>query len=194
MDCTVIKSASLHDRCHIKITDHGTYGLCPQVILQNERLPREVADSSEVHPRYRIVPTFPFLIHQLMLYTLTHSTGWTVLSTSREEPLFWRFHRNRWVVTFSMDTDGWIIYPSYYILLLRYEIQRAMKLKWFQNTLTCYLPNRLKPGYMLSLKHLSELAETPSKRFPTFHSGRTMWRQIAKKMRKITTISTYKTR
>ena len=94
---------------------------------------------------------------------------------------FWRFHRNRWVVTFSMDTDGWIIYPSYYILLLRYEIQRAMKLKWFQNTLTCYLPNRLKPGYMLSLKHLSELAETPSKRFPTFHSGRTMWRQFAEK-------------
>ena len=75
--CTVIHCDRILriDRCHVEITDHGTYGLCPQVILQNELLPREVANSSEVHPKYRIVPIFPFLIHQLMLYTLTHFTG-----------------------------------------------------------------------------------------------------------------------
>lgn len=38
-------------RCPIEITDYGTYGLCSQVILQNERLPREVANLSEVQLR-----------------------------------------------------------------------------------------------------------------------------------------------
>ena len=57
------------------------------VILHNERLPREVANSSEVHTRYRIVLTISFWIDQLMRYTLTHFTGWTALSTSRDEAL-----------------------------------------------------------------------------------------------------------